>query len=71
MLSSLSPSPTVNPIATIFTEAAANERPSHETLYDYEVGYSFGNQRFHVGANLYFMDYNNQLILSGKNQRNR
>lgn len=49
-----------------FTEAGANERPVHETLYDYEAGYSFGNTRFRVGANLYFMDYNNQLILTGK-----
>ena len=28
--------------------------------------YGFGNSRFHVGANLYFMDYSNQLILTGK-----
>lgn len=49
-----------------FTEAAPDERPVHETLYDYEAGYSFGNQRFRVGANLYYMDYNNQLILTGK-----
>jgi iron complex outermembrane receptor protein len=49
-----------------FTEAAANERPEHETLYDYEAGYSFRNKAFHVGVNLYYMDYDNQLILSGK-----
>ncbi len=49
-----------------FTEAGRDERPQHETLYDYEAGYGFGNSRFHVGANLYFMDYNNQLILTGK-----
>ena len=49
-----------------FTEAGPEERPTHETLYDYEAGYSFGNNRFRVGANLYFMDYNNQLILTGK-----
>lgn len=49
-----------------FTEAGPNERPQHETLYDYEAGYSFGNSRFRAGANLYFMDYNNQLILTGK-----
>ena len=49
-----------------FTEAAPDERPVHETLYDYEAGYSFGNQRVRVGANLYYMDYNNQLILTGK-----
>ena len=49
-----------------FTEAGPEERPTHETLYDYEAGYSFGNDRFRVGANLYFMDYNTQLILTGK-----
>ncbi|MGL5919396.1 MAG: TonB-dependent receptor, partial [Bacteroidales bacterium] len=49
-----------------FTEAAENERPTYETLYDYEAGYEFRTDRFHVGANLYFMDYNNQLILTGK-----
>ncbi len=49
-----------------FTEAAPNEHPTHETLYDYEAGYSFTHSRFRIGANLYYMDYNNQLILSGK-----
>ncbi len=49
-----------------FTEAGQDERPQHETLYDYEAGYGFGNSRFHIGANLYFMDYSNQLILTGK-----
>ncbi|MDR2809273.1 MAG: TonB-dependent receptor [Tannerellaceae bacterium] len=49
-----------------FTEAAPNERPMHETLYDYEAGYTFRNQRFQAGLNLYYMDYSNQLILSGK-----
>ncbi len=49
-----------------FTEAAAGERPEHETLRDYEAGYAFHGSRFNVGANLYFMDYDNQLILSGK-----
>lgn len=49
-----------------FTEAAENERPTFETLYDYEAGYEYRTDRFHVGANLYLMDYNNQLILTGK-----
>jgi iron complex outermembrane receptor protein len=49
-----------------FTEAGENEHPTHETLYDYEAGYSFQHKSFHAGANLYYMDYNNQLILSGK-----
>ncbi|MDR0428871.1 MAG: TonB-dependent receptor plug domain-containing protein [Tannerellaceae bacterium] len=49
-----------------FTEAAPNERPTHETLHDYEAGYHFRNSHFHIGANVYYMNYNNQLILSGK-----
>lgn len=49
-----------------FTEAGPDERPMHETLYDYEAGYGFSNSRFRAGVNLYFMDYNNQLILTGK-----
>ena len=49
-----------------FTEAGPNERPEHETLYDYEAGYSFTDKRFNIGANIYFMDYDNQLILTGK-----
>ncbi|MDR1258819.1 MAG: TonB-dependent receptor [Tannerellaceae bacterium] len=49
-----------------FTEAAANERPTHETLYDYEAGYNFRGSIFQAGVNVYYMDYNNQLILSGK-----
>lgn len=49
-----------------FTEAAANERPTHETLYDYEAGYKFASSIFQAGVNMYFMDYTNQLILTGK-----
>ncbi|MDL2245040.1 TonB-dependent receptor [Parabacteroides sp. OttesenSCG-928-J18] len=49
-----------------FTEAGPNEHPTHETLYDYELGYSYAHPRFNVGVNLYYMDYNNQLILTGK-----
>ena len=49
-----------------FTESGQDEHPRHETLYDYEAGYGFSNKHFRVGANFYFMDYNNQLILTGK-----
>lgn len=49
-----------------FTEAAANERPMHESLYDYEAGYQYSASRWSVGANLYYMDYANQLVLTGK-----
>ncbi len=49
-----------------FTDAGINEQPTFETLNDYEAGYSYQNERFNIGANLYYMDYNNQLILTGK-----
>ena len=39
--------------------------PRAERLYDYEVGYTYSHQRFAIGANLYFMDYDNQLVLTG------
>lgn len=40
--------------------------PSPERLYDYEVGYQYAHPRVVVGANLYFMDYDNQLVLTGR-----
>lgn len=49
-----------------FTEAGSGEQPTHETLYDYEAGYTYEHPRFNARVNLYYMDYNNQLILSGK-----
>jgi len=49
-----------------FTEAGADERPTYETLYDYEAGYTFRSSVFSVGATLYYMNYDNQLILTGK-----
>ena len=40
--------------------------PKAETLYDYELGYQYSHPRFAVGLNLYFMDYDNQLVLTGE-----
>ena len=40
--------------------------PEAERLYDYELGYSYSHARFAVGANFYFMDYDNQLVLTGE-----
>lgn len=39
--------------------------PMPERLYDYELGYTYACTRFNIGANLYFMDYDNQLVLLG------
>ncbi|MGL4292274.1 MAG: TonB-dependent receptor [Bacteroidales bacterium] len=49
-----------------YTDAGINELPTHETLYDYEAGYSFSGKTWNVGMNLYYMNYKNQLILTGK-----
>ena len=49
-----------------FTEAGINDIPLPERLYDYEFGYQYLHKRFGVGANFYFMDYYNQLVLTGQ-----
>ena len=40
--------------------------PKAERLYDYELGYTYSHARFATGLNLYFMDYDNQLVLTGE-----
>ena len=49
-----------------FTEAGVNDIPLPERLYDYEFGYQYLHKRFGVGANFYFTDYYNQLVLTGQ-----
>lgn len=49
-----------------FEAALKNELPKHETLYDYELGYLYNGTKVSAGTNLYYMDYKNQLILTGK-----
>ena len=48
-----------------YTESGMHDKPEPETLYDYELGYTYQHSRFAVGANLYYMDYHNQLVTSG------
>lgn len=40
--------------------------PVKETLLDYEAGYRFRGTDLHVNANFYFMDYTDQLVLTGE-----
>ncbi|MDP4271518.1 MAG: TonB-dependent receptor, partial [Bacteroidota bacterium] len=54
------------PTRNNFTDAVNSIEPTSERLIDYEAGYTFANKTFTVGANLYFMDYKNQLILNGQ-----
>lgn len=48
------------------TRTYSGDMPKAETLYDYEIGYTYSHPRFSVGANFYFMDYDNQLVLTGR-----
>lgn len=40
--------------------------PVSERLFDYEAGYEFRNEWLRAGANLYYMDYKDQLVLTGR-----
>ncbi|KPK83662.1 MAG: hypothetical protein AMS27_12240 [Bacteroides sp. SM23_62_1] len=44
----------------------AHPVPEHETLMDYEVGYKMGLNKLLFEANIYYMDYANQLVLTGE-----
>ncbi|MBK5195161.1 MAG: TonB-dependent receptor [Proteiniphilum sp.] len=37
-----------------------------ERMIDYELGYRYSNNGTQLGANFYFMDYNNQMVQTGK-----
>ena len=54
------------PSRTNFTESGMNNTPLPERLYDYEFGYQYLDKRWGAGANFYFMDYYNQLVLTGQ-----
>ena len=50
-----------------FTDAdTTHPAPKNETLFDYELGYKAGLNKFYLEANLYFMNYRDQLILTGE-----
>ena len=39
---------------------------THESLNDYELGWRFKNDILNLNTNIYFMDYQNQLVLTGE-----
>lgn len=49
-----------------FTDGDMAHAPKAERLFDYELGYSFSAKSFSAGVNLYYMDYKNQLVLTGQ-----
>ena len=48
-----------------FVNAMKGQEPKKETLYDWETGYRFQNEYLNAGVNLYWMQYRDQLILTG------
>ena len=49
-----------------YTDAKKNELPHPERLTDFELGYMFNNRILALSANLYYMKYKDQLVLTGK-----
>ncbi len=48
-----------------FTDNGSYDYPVPEQLIDYEAGYSYENEIWQAGANLYYMDYTNQFVQTG------
>jgi iron complex outermembrane receptor protein len=47
-------------------EASVNEQPKREQLIDWETGFEFKKSKYALNANIYYMDYKDQLVLTGK-----
>ena len=54
------------PTRNNYTDGKFPEHPKAERLLDYELGYVFANKWLNIGANLYYMDYKDQLVLTGE-----
>jgi len=54
------------PVRKDFRESTPQNRPKSENMRDLEVGYAYNNKKVNLGANIYWMDYTNQLILTGQ-----
>nr|WP_251620659.1 TonB-dependent receptor [Odoribacter lunatus] len=54
------------PTRNNYTDGFFTELPKAERLHDYELGYSFRSRWFMAGVNLYYMDYKDQLVLTGQ-----
>ena len=48
-----------------FTDNGSYPFPKPEQLLDYELGYNYNGRIWQAGANLYYMDYNNQFVQTG------
>lgn len=53
------------PVRDNFTDGDRRHDPKAERMFDYELGYTYTHTLFSLGANLYYMDYKDQLVLTG------
>ncbi|MCK4289323.1 MAG: TonB-dependent receptor, partial [Bacteroidales bacterium] len=54
------------PSRSDYRDSDEDHIPTGETLYDYEIGYNFKSLNFAVDANMYYMNYKDQLILTSE-----
>ncbi len=54
------------PTRNNYTDGKLFDHPKAERLTDYELGYTYANSWLNIGANLYYMDYKDQLVLTGE-----
>lgn len=54
------------PTRNNYTDAKTDIKPLAERLYDTELGYNFRSRVFSGSATLYYMDYKDQLVLTGR-----
>ena len=47
-------------------EAGTTQQPKQEVLYDWETGFNTKLANFNWGVNVYYMNYKDQLVLTGK-----
>ena len=53
------------PTRNNYMDGDPDSYPKAEKLLDYEAGYTFANPWLTAGANFYYMDYTDQLVLTG------
>lgn len=54
------------PVRDNFTDGDPQHMPSAERLFDYELGYNYTSRLLSIGVNLYYMDYKDQLVVTGQ-----
>ena len=48
-----------------FTDNGSYPAPKAESVNDFELGYQYSGRNLRLGANLYYMDYDNQFVRTG------